>query len=234
MAFPQVQPDAASPFVPAYAPILLSYGITKETWCSFLNTMSAFLSAKVSDRAVSHAADMAKHMGEVPRSFGKGVASHAQSIGRDISSNVKRGNIIGAAMGVIGGAISLPVGTVMGAVGMVTSLPATAIGAIAKKPQTPYERAAAYAEVANKKWLRLRGLQALILDTTQLAQLVGVSDNVLLGLVRETKDSSSASGQLRALEAHIEALQVQEEVKVSLEARNLWLVVTRMGIAGVA
>ncbi|KAG5913118.1 hypothetical protein E4U42_001447, partial [Claviceps africana] len=67
MAIPQLAPDSASPFLPAYPPGLLAHGITQQAWRSFLDTLSAFLTAKVSDRAVAHAGDLAKSLGEPPR-----------------------------------------------------------------------------------------------------------------------------------------------------------------------
>lgn len=123
IAFPQVSPDPDAAFLPAYAPVLLSYGITEQTWRSFLNTISAFLTAKVSDRALSHATDVAAHLGENPKNLGKNVIAQAKSIGKNVSRDAKRGNIIGAAVGLIGGSISLPITTAFGIVGTTLSLP---------------------------------------------------------------------------------------------------------------
>lgn len=223
IAIPQVVPDPASVFVSAYPPVLLSHGVTEGTWRSFLDAMSGFLTAKVSDRAVSHAGDVAKHISEGPKSFGKGVMSHAKSVGKDISDNAKRGNIIGAAFGVIGGLISIPVATGLGAAGAAMQLPGSAVGAIAKKPQTPLERATAYAMVANKKWLHARGLQAQLVDTSGLANFMGMPANTLLELARGAK-RDDADGQLKALEVHIEALQVRKDATLVLAPNSLWLV----------
>ncbi|KAL3956755.1 hypothetical protein ACCO45_009601 [Purpureocillium lilacinum] len=225
---PQAVPDPASPFVAAYAPILLSHGVTEGTWRSFLETMSAFLTAKVSDRAISHAGDMAKHMSEAPKSFGKGVATHVRSVGKDIAGNAKRGNIIGAAFGAIGGLISIPVATALSAAGTAISLPGSAIGAITKRPQTPFERATAYAMVANKKWLHARGLQAQLVETTGLAQYLNVSLDALLGMARAAK-RDDAESQLKALEGHIAALDVRADAALSLAPNTLWLVLVPLG-----
>ncbi|KND92793.1 hypothetical protein TOPH_02800 [Tolypocladium ophioglossoides CBS 100239] len=223
IAIPQVVPDPASAFISAYPPVLLSHGVTEGTWRSFLEAMSGFLTAKVSDRAVSHAGDIAKQLGEGPKSFGKGVVSHAKHVGKDIADNAKRGNIVGAAFGVIGGLISIPVATGLGAAGAALQLPGSAVGAIAKKPQTPFERATAYAMVANKKWLHARGLQAQLVDTGGLAKFMSIPDNTLLGLARGAK-RDDADGQLKALEVHIAALRVRQDATLVLAPNSLWLV----------
>ncbi|KAK5993307.1 hypothetical protein PT974_06736 [Cladobotryum mycophilum] len=228
IAFPQVKPDGKSPFLPAYSPVLLSYGITDATWKSFLDTISAFLTAKVSDRAVSHASDIAQHMGKAPTQFGKSVVSHAKAIGNDIATNAKRGNVMGVVASTIGGAISLPMATAFGAVGTVLALPGSAIGAITKKPRTPLERAATYAAVANEKWFHERGLHAQLYDTNQVAQLIGMSGDQLLETVRATKEGD-ASRQLGVLQPHIEALEVQEGATLQLERPTLWLVIIPWG-----
>ncbi|POR33552.1 Uncharacterized protein TPAR_06242 [Tolypocladium paradoxum] len=223
IAIPQVVPDAASAFVSAYPPVLLSHGVTEGTWRSFLDAMSGFLTAKVSDRAVSHAGDMARHLSQGPKTFGKGVVWHAKFVGRDIANNAKRGNLVGAAFGVIGGLISIPVATGLGAAGAALQLPGSAVGAIVKKPQTPFERATAYAMVANKKWLHARGLQAQLVDTSGLAQFMGMPGNSLLELARGAK-RDDADGQLKALEAHIATLQVRQDATLVLAPNSLWLV----------
>ncbi|KAM0260705.1 hypothetical protein ACHAQJ_002621 [Trichoderma viride] len=223
IAFPQTKPDPDSPFLPAYAPILLSYGITEETWRSFLATISAFLTAKISDRALSHATDVAAHIGQNPKNFGKNIAAQAKSIGKNASQNAKRGNIIGAAMDIIGGSISLPISTALGIVGTTLSLPGSAIGAVTKKPRTPHERAATYAAVANEEWLHMRGLHALLFDSAGLAHLLGQPLDSLLSMAWETKESD-ASRQMRALEPLIAGLEVDEGTFLQLKTQTLWLV----------
>ncbi|KAL6910912.1 hypothetical protein GGI43DRAFT_28700 [Trichoderma evansii] len=223
IAFPQVSPDPDSPFLPAYAPILLSYGITEQTWRSFLATISAFLTAKVSDRALSHATDMAAHLGENPKNLGKNVIAQAKSIGKNVSRDAKRGNIIGAAMGIIGGSISLPISTAMGIVGTAVSLPGSAIGAVTKKPRTPLERAATYAAVANEEWLHMRGLHAILFDSAGLAHLLGQPLDSLLSRAWETK-AIEADRQMNALEPLIAGLEINEGTPLKLKTQTLWLV----------
>jgi hypothetical protein len=223
IAIPQVRPGKTSPFIPCYAPVLLQHGITETSWRAFLDTISAFLTAKVSDRAVSHAADMARHMGDGPKRLGQNFVDHAKSVGKDISSNAKRGNIFGAALGTIGGAVTIPLNGALNTVAAVTSMPAYIIGAIAKKPQTPYERALAYAAVANEKWLQARGLQAQIMDTNQLAQLVQSSTTSILDAAQGS-ENALASGQLNSLQPYIEELAVQDKGRLEIAIDTLWLV----------
>ncbi|KAL6855799.1 hypothetical protein J3F83DRAFT_753529 [Trichoderma novae-zelandiae] len=223
IAFPQAKPDPDSPFLPAYAPVLLSYGITKETWRSFLATMSAFLTATVSDRALSHATDMAAHIGQAHKNLGKHVAAHAKSIGKNVSDNAKRGNLVGAAVGLIGGTISLPISTALGIVGTTLSLPGQAIGAVTKKPRTPQERAATYAAVANDEWLHVRGLHAHLFDSAGLAHHLGLPLDSMLSMAWETKESDAAS-QMRALEPHVAGLEMDEGTMLQLKTQTLWLV----------
>ncbi|KAK0758560.1 hypothetical protein N5P37_008959 [Trichoderma harzianum] len=223
IAFPQIKPDPDSPFLVAYAPVLLSYGITEETWRSFLTTISAFLTATISDRALSHATDVAAHIGQNPKNLGRNVAAHAKSISRNVSDNAKRGNIIGAAMGLIGGTISLPISTALGVVGTTLSLPGQAIDAVTKRPRTPQERAATYAAVANEEWLHMRGLHAHLFDSAGLAHHLGMPLDTLLSLAWETKESD-AGRQMRALEPHIAGLDVDEGAMLQLKTQTLWLV----------
>lgn len=228
VAIPQSRPDPAAPFIAAYAPTLMSRGVTSDTWNPFVKTMSAFLTAKVSDKAIAHAGDIARHLGSGPKSFGKDVARNAKSVGQHIKKNAKRGNILGAAVGVVGGAVSLTVGTAVRAVGTVISMPGTAVGAVARKPQTPLERAAAYASVANKDWLHARGLYAQILDTQQLCRHVGLSDpRQLIETARQGKDESAAA-QLERLSHCICESEVEDVGQLELGVNTLWLVVSQV------
>ncbi|UKZ94008.1 uncharacterized protein TrAFT101_008903 [Trichoderma asperellum] len=223
IAFPQVSPDPDAAFLPAYAPVLLSYGITEQTWRSFLATISAFLTAKVSDRALSHATDVAAHIGENPKNLGKNVIAQAKSIGKNVTRDAKRGNIIGAAMGLIGGSISLPISTAMGIVGTTLSLPGSAMSAVTRKPRTPQERAATYAAVANEEWLHMRGLHAHLFDSAGLAHLLGQPLDSLLSMAWETK-AIEATRQMRALEPLIAGLEIEEGAPLQLKTQTLWLV----------
>ncbi|KAH6611122.1 subunit of the rna polymerase ii mediator complex [Trichoderma cornu-damae] len=226
VAFPQIKPDPDSPFLPAYAPVLLDYGISEQTWRSFLATISAFLTATVSDRALSHAADVAARIGQNPKNLGKSVAAHASSIGKNVSENAKRGNVLGAAAGLIGGSISLPISTALGIVGSGLSLPGQAISAVTKKPKTPQQRVAAYAAVANEEWLHTRGLHAYLYDSAGLARLLGRPVDGLLSLAGEAAegDAGDAARQMRALEPHVARLEVDEGSTLQLKSQTLWIV----------
>ncbi|KAF7538603.1 hypothetical protein G7054_g2839 [Neopestalotiopsis clavispora] len=224
VAIPQVSDDPTAVFLQAYAPPLLARGIPQDTWANFLDTLSAFLAAKVTDRAISHAADIAKQFGNVPKRFGKNVASHAKSIGRGISDKAKKGNIVGAAFGVIGGAITLPISTAVNAVGAITSLPSTAVTAVTQKPQTPRERAFVYTTVANKKWFEPRGLHARLMDTLELTQLLGLNNNHILQPALSEK-STDADTQLGPLRTHIAELTIEKPTRLMLGEKTLWLVI---------
>lgn len=228
VAIPQLSPDSAAPFVAAYAPTLLNRGIPPDAWLSFVNTLSAFLTAKVSDKAIAHAGDIGRHLGSAPKSFGQGVARNAKSAGQRIRDNAKQGNIVGTATSVVGGAVSLTLGTVFGAVGTIMAMPGAAVGAVARKPQTPLERAAAYAHVANKDWLNPRGLYAQILDTQQLCRITGLEDpRQLIETAGEGK-SQSAADQLQRLERYLCELQIENAGKLDLGIKTLWLVVKQV------
>jgi hypothetical protein len=207
IAIPQRWPDPAAPFLPAYSPALLKYGITPQNWSSFLDTMSAFLTARVSKRAISHAGDIATELGRVPQRFGKDVAAHAKQTGRHIATSAKHFNPIGVVGGVVGGAISLTVGTTVRAIGSILHLPGTAIVAAAN-PQTPRGRAEMYATAANRDWFHPRGLHAQLFSTAELTGLIGVSVDEFLRAAGS--QPGNAAGKIRALQRWIGDLEIQE------------------------
>lgn len=228
VAIPQSRPDAAAAFITAYAPALLARGVTPETWHAFVTTASAFLTATVSAKALAHAGDVARHLGSTPASFGKNVARNARSVGGHIRDEARRGNVVGAAFGVVGGAVSLTLGTVFGAVGAVTAMPATAVGAVARRPKTPRERAVVYVAVANKDWLNARGLSASILDTQELCHIFGVADSRTLLEEAGQGKGDNAAGQLQRLERYFCELKVGQTETLKLGAKTLWLVVNQL------
>lgn len=227
IAIPQASPSPASPFLPLYPPSLLNYGITEGTWASFLDTLSGFLAAKVSARAVSHAADMGRRFTETHKNAAKGVMAHAKAVGKGIGRDMKRGNVIGAAMGVIGGTVSIPVSAAMGAVGSAVRLPGSAVAAVAKKPQTPQERAVAYLAVANNDWFFSRGLRATLMGSHELSELVGAPIITLAEAARDN-DDESVERQLGSLEEHIEKLEVRGPSILTLGPNTMWLVLTEV------
>ncbi|PKS08408.1 hypothetical protein jhhlp_005352 [Lomentospora prolificans] len=223
IAIPQSVGGAASPFIVAYPPSLLRHGITSETWCSFLNTVSAFLTANVSERALAHAADAAKQFADGPKEVAKDVISHAKGVGKGIGRNAKRGNIVGAASGVITGAVSVPISAALGIVRATLGLPGSTLSAVAKRPQTPRERAAAYLAVANRDWLKPRGLAARIMDSEELGRAVSASVAVLLECANAAGDASAAK-QLESLQRYTATLEVVKNTDLKLGAQTLWLV----------
>ncbi|KAI0837171.1 hypothetical protein F5Y06DRAFT_272137 [Hypoxylon sp. FL0890] len=229
IAIPQITPDPKSPFLNAYSQALLGHGVTPETWSGFLQTLSGFLAATVSEKAVSHAAEVGRHIGDVPKRFGKATLAHAKETGHYISDSAKKGDYIGAAMRtIIGVGVSLPVATAVRAAGAVVSLPFAALNAVTRDPKTPKERAVAYAAAANVKWLHRRGLQATLLDTAELSQVLGVGVDEFLQSTRASKDVGAA-GQLAALGSYIAELDVRTLGPLELGVGTFWLVVTQKG-----
>ncbi|KAI1774814.1 hypothetical protein F4818DRAFT_452242 [Hypoxylon cercidicola] len=227
IAIPQIKADPTAPFLDAYSQLLLRHGVTKETWAAFLNTLSGFLAATVSQKAVSHAAEMAQHVSDVPKRFGQETWQHAKKTGRVIREDAKRGNFVGAAVHVVAGSVALPLAATFRAVGASIALPMAAVGAVVREPKTPRERAAAYAESANVRFLRRRGLEARLLDTDELARALGLSAAELLRTARAAKEYPSAEAQIRALAARVVELDLSGPGHLELEASTLWLVVTQ-------
>ncbi|PYH98945.1 hypothetical protein BO71DRAFT_394728 [Aspergillus ellipticus CBS 707.79] len=232
IATPQIASTPTAAFLDAYAQPLLHHGITPESWRAFLSTLSAFLAARVSDQALAHAADIGRQVGTVPKRLGQGTKDHARSIFKtNIRDRARSGNYVGAAFGVVGGAITLPVGTALRAVGATVSLPGTAIRAVAQKPQTPRERAAAYAAAATMKWFRPRGLQAQLVDANTLASMVGLGGTAqLLERVERAAAAArdgSAAVQMAGLYEYVCPLEIFSGSTLELGGSNLWLIVTR-------
>ncbi|KAI2614891.1 hypothetical protein GGR54DRAFT_632534 [Hypoxylon sp. NC1633] len=228
IAIPQIKAEPTSPLLEAYSQNLLRHGITEEAWVSFLHTLSGFLAATVSEKAVSHAAEVAHSISNVPKRFGKDTLEHVKATGHAISDSTKKGNYVGAATRVIGGAIALPVGTAIRAVGAVVSLPFATIGALTRDPKTPKERAVAYAAAANLKWLHARGLEAHLLDTAELGHALGLPVNELLRTAAAAA-GAGAAGQIAALGAHLAEVQVRAPATLELGANTFWVVVTKKG-----
>jgi hypothetical protein len=187
----------------------------------------------VSEKVLAHAANIGRNVSNVPKRFGQGTVEHAKSVGQSIQDAAKSSDYVGAAVGIINGAISLPLGTAMRAVGATMSLPGTAISAVTQKPQTPRERAAAYTAAANEKWLRERGLRAQLVDTAELARMVGLQVTRLLYLGRASSDRSAAT-QIEALKEYISELETSTESTLELGVNNLWLIISQDGGAAPA
>jgi hypothetical protein len=207
IAIPQIQPDPAAPFISAYSPSLLNYGIPAQSWRSFIDTMSAFLTARVSKRAISHAGDIATEIGRVPQNLAKDVKAHAKETGRNIATSAKQFNPAGVIGGIVGGSISLTLGTTFKVIGSIFQLPGTAIAAAAN-PQTPRGRAELYAAAANRDWFHSRGLHARLLNTFEFAGLLDVSVEQILNAA-ESQPGNSVE-KLGALRNWIDELQLQE------------------------
>ncbi|KAI0008695.1 hypothetical protein F4779DRAFT_585788 [Xylariaceae sp. FL0662B] len=224
IAVPQIKSDATAPFLHAYCPTLLRHGITPENWRAFLDTMSGFLAATVSEKAISHAAEIARHVGDVSKRLGKDTLARIKATGTRIGDNAKKGHFLAATVGLLEGTIALSVGTSILIVQSVVSLPMAVVGAATRKPQTPKERAVAYAAAANVEWFHQRGLSVVLLDSAELSRLLGMTVSQLLETAHSAKDPS-ATCQLAALGKHIAELEIDTPATLQLEATTLWVVV---------
>lgn len=207
LAIPQVTASAAAPFLQAYPTALLGFGIPSESWNSFVETVSAFLSAKVSQQAVHHAADIASNIGD----FHKQYALRTKEGFKNIGKSAKRFN----PAGVIGGTIGLT----MGSVGHVVGTVFQAAGSLTRKPQTPRERAAVYVATANKDWFNSRGLHAVLMNTSELAKLCEIDAREILSAVHSC-GSASPEAQLAALRDVIGEVKVGEGPLPALSLQN--------------
>ncbi|KOS19188.1 hypothetical protein ESCO_000482 [Escovopsis weberi] len=229
IAFPQVRPGP-HPVLSAYSPVLLRHGITQRTWTSFLDTISAFLAARVPKRFVSHAADMARDITAGPIQSGRNLAAHARDVGNDISASAGRGSFFGVVGNVLEAAIFLPIAVTFGVIGAALSLPGSAIAAAFRRPKTPFERASNYVTVANQHWLHQRKLHAQLMDTSQLARAIHASPEELLKSAVVFTGSPS-SGQLDTLHPRLEAIDCRvEDVNLQLDMASLWLVVMQIDL----
>ncbi|KAI1279161.1 hypothetical protein F5Y07DRAFT_50701 [Xylaria sp. FL0933] len=204
LAIPQIAAKSTSPFPSAYnRAVLLRRGVTQEAFTSFLSTLSAFLTASVSERALDHALDVGRSLNAVPKRFSKETLAHAKEVGRRAEQRMRRGNIIGAGVSVIAGAVTLPIVGAIHAVGAAVSLPAAVIGGggLARKPLSPRERADAYVAVAQRDWFGERGLTASLCTT---GELLGVLRNVQ-GRGYDSQGQGSGSGSGLGLDHEDEA-----------------------------
>ena len=227
VAIPQERAEASSAFLQAYAPSLLGYGIPEDRWRPFVEAASAFLQAKVSERAVSHAAEVGRDIGAVTVGFGKDVAAHAKSVGREISDSAKRRDAVGLVHGAFAGLVGLPVGTAIRAIGAALRLPSSTVAAVTKRPSTPRERTTAYLAVANRDWLHPRGLDARLLDSNELADLVGFSVEQIVALVQEAQELG-AKNPLGVLGDLIAQLEFKTPANFDINAQTLWIVLVPM------
>ncbi|KAI0486076.1 hypothetical protein F4859DRAFT_354911 [Xylaria cf. heliscus] len=198
IAIPQVSPQPTSPFLQAFnTAILLRRGIARETFASFLSTLSAFLSATVSERALAHAGDVGRSFNDIPKRFSKDTIAHVKGVGQHIGESAKRGNLVAAGLGAIGGVVSIPVAAAFRVVdATVRQLPAAAVGGLSRKPLSPRGRADAYVAVAQRDWFAARGLSARLCNTAEL-----------LSLSAQYRGSGSASGAEAAAKSLVNLVQ---------------------------
>ncbi|KAI0539318.1 hypothetical protein GGR58DRAFT_465250 [Xylaria digitata] len=243
LAIPQIAAKPTSPFPPAYnTAILLRRGISREAFTSFLSTLSAFINASVSERALAHAQDVGRSLNSIPKKFSKDTFAHLKGVGRSVQESAKRGNFIGAGVAALGGTVTVPVAAALRVVdATLNQLPAAVLS---KKPLSPRERADAYLAVAQKDWFENRGLKASLCNTAELlllhAQFRGVSpgsesEAVVKSLVDlvHMAGEGGLEGQLRALQGEFgfALLEIADGWPsktryLDVGAGTLWLVLT--------
>lgn len=229
LAIPQMTPSAAAPFLPAYPTALLSFGIPSDSWSSFVDTVSAFLSAKVSQQAIHHAADIASNIGDFHKQYALRSKEHFKNIGK----SAKRFS----PAGVLGGTI----GVTMGSVGHIVTTVFQAAGSLRLKPQTPRERAAVYVESANVDWFHSRGLHAVLMDTSELSKLCEVkmaemlSAALMCGSISPALQLASLQdiiGEVRIEEASQDDMSSKESVASSSKAAGKRRAVPHLELGG--
>jgi hypothetical protein len=217
LAIPQTSGTPTSRFIPAYPPALLAYGIPESTWLSFLSTISAFLAASTSQRALAHAADIAASSASVPRQFGSDLVSNTTRTGKDIARHAKHFNpigVVGEAVGLIVGSAFHLAGT---AVGSVFHLPV----ALATKPQKPRERVEAYLAAANETWLHARRLDVRLLGMSELAVKMNVPEQRILEVAQAAKlGGAGAEQQIAALRPWVGEMVLCDEDVVLRKTRS--------------
>jgi hypothetical protein len=226
IGIPQTEPQATSLFVDGYPQSLRKYGIGEETWASFVDTVSAFLEASVSENAVKHAVDMATRIGKRPAKLASNVFTRTRSIGQEIGQSAKQGHLFGVATGIIKGAVSIPLNLTMSTATAVLGLPISTAIALTRRPPTARERAAAYLAVANEQWLVPQKLFATIADTEELGQWLGVPISSL-PIVEETDDNGIRTEEIQysILQSHVETLESKKRTLRDIGIGTLWLVV---------
>ncbi|KEY70160.1 hypothetical protein S7711_03386 [Stachybotrys chartarum IBT 7711] len=228
IAIPQTQPLATAAFVKGFPRSLRNYDIRRSAWLSFVDTVSGFLDASVSQQAINHAMDVATHISKRPQKLATNVATRTAAIGQEIGSSAKQGNLFGVAAGVIKGTVSIPLNVVMSTTTAVLGLPISTAVAVSKKPPTPRERATSYLAVANQEWLMPRRLYAGIVDTKELGDLLEVPVSTL-PVVEEAGDDDgekTEEKQFSILQGHVQELKIKDGPPAQIGDETLWLVVT--------
>ncbi|KAI0974511.1 hypothetical protein F4678DRAFT_379377 [Xylaria arbuscula] len=253
LAIPQVAAKATAPFPAAYnRPFLLRRGVTQDAFTSFLATLSAFLTASVSERALTHAQDVGRSLNDVPKRLTQDTFAYAKTVGRRAEARARKGNFIGAGVAALAGAVTIPVVGAVHVAGAALRLPAAVGGGLAKKPLSPRERADAYLAVAQKDWFGQRGLTVSLCTTVELlrridpyaAAAAGSSSGLALGLDNENEAAvrklvdlahrtweGGPAGQLQALQSEfgLAPLEIATDDKVKfldIGAGTLWLFLT--------
>ncbi|KAI1828506.1 hypothetical protein F4861DRAFT_5023 [Xylaria intraflava] len=245
LAIPQTAPQPTSPFLQAYSTaFLLSRGIPSEAFTSFLSTLSAFLSATVSERALAHVSDVGRNLNDIPKKFSRDTVDHVKQIGRHVGNSAREGKLVTTGYRALAGTVSIPVTAALRIVDATVRQLPTAVGSgFSRKPPSPRERAEAYVTITQKDWFQARGLVAFLCDTAELIRHVRRRDSNdsgptneatvdhLVNLTHSTWEKG-LDGQLLALQQHFgfAPLEITNERSdkrepLHIRAGTLWLVV---------
>lgn len=232
IAVPQISDQPTAPFLTAYPSILIRYGITLEYWTRFVERTFTCLFATASQHASQHATDV----GNSIKGFHKDSAAITKTSLRGIGDSAKRLN----PFGVIGGTVGLAVHATGYIVGSVFNAPLSAMQA----PQTRKQRTLAYLTEVNKNEFQARGLEAMLLDTEELAVRLGTTVNVIVEAAR-LKEEEGIASQMATLQQWLEKVTVDEaragaemvassssapqrpRTRLQLSPGTLWLVLVR-------
>lgn len=197
IAVPQISDQPTAPFLSAYPLILIRYGITPEYWTRFVERTSTCLFATASQHASQHATDV----GNSIKGFHKDSAATTKTSLKGIGDSAKQLN----PFGVIGGTVGLAVHATGYIVGSVFNAPLSAMQA----PQTRRQRALAHLAEMNKSDFQARGLEAVLLDTEELAVRLGTTVNVITEAARLREEEGVAS-QMASLQQWLEKVATDE------------------------
>lgn len=232
IAIPQISDQPTAPFLIAYPVVLIRYGITPEYWSRLVERTSTCLFATASQHASQHATDV----GNSIKGFHKDSAAITKTSLKGIGDSAKRLN----PFGVIGGTVGLAVHATGYIVGSVFNAPLSAMQA----PQTRRRRALAHLADVNKNDFQARGLEAMLLDTEELAVRLGTTVNLIIEATR-LKEEEGVASQMATLQQWLEKVTVDEaraeaemvassssapqrpRTRLQLSPRTLWLVLVR-------
>ncbi|KAJ3474898.1 hypothetical protein NLG97_g9647 [Lecanicillium saksenae] len=223
IAVPQVYPNTSSPFVPAYPPVLLSHGVTEQSWRLFLEDASNIQAHKLPHRIILHGRDMAVTAATTTVELVKRLCSNPfKGAGKYWAEEAKDGGAASATCAIATEVACFPLAyitcwvAVPFVIGIVTIL---------TSPLRRCERAAAYAAAINKKRLHCRGLHAQLMTSGEVAALAGISASEIYSA--NQCNNWRASEHLELVQSRFEPLILYKDCTLAIGDKTLWLVILR-------